>query len=152
MNIFREMMLRSRLNSLTAITIAGLCLLIVVVLIGEKNQLLLDRQEKVRNLVEVAHTTVTHFEKLVKEGTLPEPEAKKQALNAIRSMRYGNDDYFWINDPNAVIVMHPIKPELDGKDFPNSSTKMANGSFPSSAERSKNKGKALSITSGPNQD
>jgi len=117
MNLFREMTLRSRLNSLTAITIAGLCLLIVVVLIGEKNQLLLDRQEKVRNLVEVAHTTVTHFEKLAKEGTLPEAEAKKQALNAIRSMRYGNDDYFWINDPNAVIVMHPIKPELDGKDL-----------------------------------
>ena len=35
----------------------------------------------------------------------------------VRNMRYDNTEYFWINDLNAVIVMHPIKPELDGKDL-----------------------------------
>ena len=112
-----KLTLRSRLNALTAITIIGLCLLSTIVLFGERNQLLADRQEKVRNLVEVAQTTVGMYEKLAASGALSPDEAKKQAANAVRSMRYGKDDYFWINDANAVIVMHPIKPELDGKDL-----------------------------------
>jgi len=112
-----KLTLRSRLNALTAITIIGLCLLSAIVLFGERNQLLADRQEKVRNLVEVAQTTVGMYEKLAASGALSPDEAKKQAANAVRSMRYGKDDYFWINDANAVIVMHPIKPELDGKDL-----------------------------------
>jgi methyl-accepting chemotaxis protein len=32
-------------------------------------------------------------------------------------MRYDKTEYFWINDRNAVIVMHPIRPELDGQDL-----------------------------------
>lgn len=31
-------------------------------------------------------------------------------------MRYDTVEYFWINDMTLRIVMHPIKPELDGKD------------------------------------
>ena len=32
-------------------------------------------------------------------------------------MRYGQNDYFWINDIQPRMVMHPTKPELDGKDL-----------------------------------
>ena len=119
MNLIREMTLRTRLNALIAINMAGLCLLVAVVLFGEKNQLLADREGKVRDLVEVAHTAVAHFEGLAKENKLSEADAKKQALDVIKSLRYGENNYFWINDRNAVIVMHPIKPELDGKDLSN---------------------------------
>lgn len=58
------MSLRNKLLSLTIATIVGLCVLFTALLINEKAQLLSDRQEKVRNLVEVAHATVAHFEKL----------------------------------------------------------------------------------------
>ena len=34
-------------------------------------------------------------------------------------MRYGKNGYFWINDLNYKMVMHPIKPQLDGKVFIN---------------------------------
>lgn len=111
------MSLRTKLNGLTAITVAGLCVLVVVVLLGERSQLLTDRQEKIRNLVEVAQATVSLYEKQAKEGKLSDEEAKKQAIDAVRNMRYDKTEYFWINDRNAVIVMHPIKPELDGKDL-----------------------------------
>ena len=55
------------------------------------------------------------YEKL--KGTLPE-EAIKQRLKAIvDATRYGSSGYFWINDTNAVMVVHPIKPEMNGKDL-----------------------------------
>ncbi|MCZ7391551.1 cache domain-containing protein, partial [Klebsiella pneumoniae] len=31
--------------------------------------------------------------------------------------RYGNSGYFWINDTNSVMIVHPIKPEMNGKDL-----------------------------------
>ena len=42
---------------------------------------------------------------------------KKDALQVLSHMRYGNDGYFWVNNLKAVIVEHPIKPELNGKDL-----------------------------------
>ena len=44
-----------------------------------------------------------------------------EAKKAISDMRYGNDGYFWINDSNPKMVMHPIKPALIGKDLSNNS-------------------------------
>ncbi len=107
--------LRSKLTAMAGATIAALIVLFVVLLISGKNQMLEDRQAKVRNLVEVAHTTVAHFEKEARDGKISVDEAKKGAMNALREMRYDKVEYFWINDLNDQMVMHPIKPELDGK-------------------------------------
>ena len=57
------MTLSARLNRLIVLTVIGLCILVAIVLLGEKNQLLLDRKETIRNLVEVAQTTVSNYEK-----------------------------------------------------------------------------------------
>jgi methyl-accepting chemotaxis protein len=56
-------------------------------------------------------------------------EAKLQADSAaiIENLRYGPEmkDYFWINDMNPVMIMHPYKPQLNGKDL--SQSKDPNG-------------------------
>ncbi len=40
-------------------------------------------------------------------------DMKKQALESIEKMRYGQNGYFWINDTNYMMLMHPIKPKLN---------------------------------------
>ena len=35
----------------------------------------------------------------------------------IKGLRYEGQEYLWINDMKPVMVMHPFKPELDGKDL-----------------------------------
>ena len=117
MNTTSGISLRTKLNGLTIVAIVGLCILSAIILMGQRNQLLEDRQEKIRNLVEVAQATVSLYEKQAAEGKLSVDDAKKLAIEAVRNMRYDKTEYFWINDLNAVIVMHPIKPELDGKDL-----------------------------------
>jgi len=47
------------------------------------------------------------------------PVIKKRALADIEALRYGNSGYFWINDMNYTMIMHPIKQEYDGKIFIN---------------------------------
>ena len=107
--------LRTKLVGLTVATILALCLLFAVVLSNEKNQLLTDRQDKTRNVVETATGVLEYFYKLEKAGTLPREAAQAQAKEALRSMRYDKVEYFWINDMTPISIMHPIKPELEGK-------------------------------------
>jgi methyl-accepting chemotaxis protein len=109
------MSLRGKLTAMTLATIAALAVLFTVLLINGKSQMMADRQVKVRNLVEVAHTTAAFYEKEAKEGRMTMDEAKKGAIGAIRNMRYDKVEYFWINNLEDLMVMHPIKPELEGK-------------------------------------
>ena len=135
-----ELSLRAKLNGLTIATIVALCLLSIIMLMGLRSQLLTDRQEKVRNLVEVAQATVSLYEKQATDGKLSDDDAKKLAIEAVRAMRYDKVEYFWINDPNAVIVMHPIKPELDGKDMSGFKDKNGKAIFVEFARMVKDKG------------
>ncbi len=52
---------------------------------------------------------------------------KKEALKTISEMRFGESGYFWINDTTPKMIMHPIKPALDGKDL--SKVKDPNGVY-----------------------
>lgn len=110
-----KMTLRSKLLGMTLATILALCVLFAVLLVNQRQQLLSDRQDKVRNLVETAHSVLVHFEKEARDGRMSVEDAKKAAMGSIRTMRYEKTEYFWINDLTDMMVMHPIKPELDGK-------------------------------------
>ncbi|HXL30340.1 MAG TPA: methyl-accepting chemotaxis protein, partial [Bradyrhizobium sp.] len=50
---------------------------------------------------------------------------QKRAMTRVAALRYGNNDYFWINDMQPRMVMHPMKPELNGGDL--SANKDPNG-------------------------
>ncbi|MFA7084113.1 MAG: cache domain-containing protein [Arcobacteraceae bacterium] len=52
-------------------------------------------------------------------GKVSNAELKEKLIEIIEATRYGKEGYFWINDTQAVIVIHPIKRELDGKDLYN---------------------------------
>ncbi len=73
-----------------------------------------EKTDKIRNLVEVAYKIAENAHGMT---ALSEAERKQLALNSIKAMRYNTDDYLWINDSRPFMVMHPIKPELDGKDL-----------------------------------
>ncbi len=49
-------------------------------------------------------------------GELTEEEAKHEAAEIVRAMRYRDDDsgYFWIDDKDYILIMHPILPEQEG--------------------------------------
>lgn len=48
-----------------------------------------------------------------------EARFKKDAMKAVAALRYGPEgkDYFWINDMTPKMIMHPIKPQLDGQNL-----------------------------------
>ena len=57
----------------------------------------------------------------------PSEKLQKHMQYVVASARYDKNGYFWINDTSPKMIMHPIKPALDGKDL--SSFKDPNGVF-----------------------
>jgi len=76
-------------------------------------------------------------------GKIPDAQLKDILINAVKSVRYGQDGYFWINDLDAKIVMHPIKPHLDGKDLSNFKDKGGKKIFAEFAKVAKTSGQGV---------
>ena len=104
-----------KLGLLTLISVSGLLTASAYMAWDEYQQSRQDRQQLVLNTVEVASSVLTWAYQFETSGKMPREEAQALAKAAIAQMRYGKNDYFWINDMAANVVMHPIKPELDGK-------------------------------------
>jgi methyl-accepting chemotaxis protein len=75
------------------------------------------KQADLRSVTEVAFSLLDDYEKRVKSGELSPEDAKKRAALRIKELRYSGQEYFWINDFGPTMIMHPFKPELDGKDL-----------------------------------
>ena len=52
--------------------------------------------------------------------TMDETELKTMIKGVVKSSRYGKSGYFWINDFDYNMVMHPIKKNLTGQNFKDS--------------------------------
>ncbi len=78
-----------------------------------------EQYTKTQNLVESAHSIIEHNYALFQQGKLSEQQAKQAALDTIAALRYDKSNYFWINDYQPAMVMHPFKPELEGKSLAN---------------------------------
>jgi methyl-accepting chemotaxis protein len=84
---------------------------------SERSHLLSERMQKTKGLVDIPYSILAEQQKLEMDGKVSRAEAQKRALEAIHNLRYDGSNYFWINDVHPTMVMHPIKPELDGKDL-----------------------------------
>jgi methyl-accepting chemotaxis protein len=73
---------------------------------------------KIKERVHELHKLITNFYNANK-NCMSEKELKNAIKEIVKSNRYGTNGYFWINDMEAVIVMHPLKPQLDGKNLYN---------------------------------
>ena len=125
MQIFNRMKLSVRLFVLALVALASLAVVSAGALRSLDELLTAERRSSIERLAESAHATVAYFHDLAEKGQMSMDDAKAQAAAAVGAMRYGDGEYFWINDMNQVMVMHAVKPALNGKDL--SAFKDANG-------------------------
>ena len=50
-------------------------------------------------------------------ATMSKKELQEHLKDIVKVARYGKNGYFWINDRKPRMVMHPLKPSLNGKDL-----------------------------------
>ena len=76
-----------------------------------------DRKDKVRSIVEAASSTVMDYYNAAQNGEMSAADAQHSALEALRAIRYNDVEYLFVINTQAHVVMHPIKPSLEGKDL-----------------------------------
>jgi methyl-accepting chemotaxis protein len=83
------------------------------------------KEIELKNHVESALNTLKGIAENPNFGTIEEKQTLSKEV--IKNMLYGKDGYFWINNSNHILIMHPIKPDLVGKNMKES--KDPNGVF-----------------------
>lgn len=116
MALFNRMKISTRMLIIMLLSAIGFIALSTMALVEIKTSMMEDRKTKIRNLVEYAHTQLGFYDTQVKAGKLTLEQAQSLAKDALRAARYDGKEYFWINDFHPKTLMHPIKPELEGKD------------------------------------
>jgi len=111
------MSLRTKFKVMVMVAAAGLVAVAGFWIKSQRSTLLTEKMQKTKNLVEVPYSVVEKQYQLEKEGKIKREEAQRRALEVVGSMRYEENNYFWINDEHPTMIMHPMKPELDGKDL-----------------------------------
>ena len=76
-----------------------------------------QKQIELRHMTELAVGIVKEEYATVEKSGVAVADAQKRALARVSALRYGNDDYFWVNNMQARMVMHPMKPEMNGTDI-----------------------------------
>jgi methyl-accepting chemotaxis protein len=130
---------KNKLWLLMAIVLLGTLALQVFSAFQTKSYLLEGRKQEIRFLVDNTVKLVEHF--YSQRAQLGEEVAKRKAFDAVRALRYdGTKGYFWVNDFNLKLLMHPIKPQKEGKDMTN--VKDGDGQYHWRAMRDAVKGKS----------
>jgi signal-transduction protein with cAMP-binding, CBS, and nucleotidyltransferase domain/PAS domain-containing protein len=94
--------------------------LIFFYLIPGFEKAMMDRKRvMIHEMTSSAYSLLEYYNSLEMKGTLESEEAKEQARSAISTIRYGetHKDYFWITDMYPLMIMHPYRPDLNGKDL-----------------------------------
>nr|WP_156008763.1 methyl-accepting chemotaxis protein [Vibrio proteolyticus] len=113
----RQTKIKTRLYLLTVLIAVLMLVPFAAMLFDYQQDLMEAKQTKTRHLVETAHSLMSYYQQQQQQGLLSTEQAQQQARSAIATLRYQQDDYFWINDLQPAMVMHPMKPQLDGKDL-----------------------------------
>ena len=137
------MSVRIRLMLLSLVALVGLVAVASVLLVSLRDNLEEDRSIKTRHLVEVAHGVIVRFHAEEQAGRLDRAEAQRQAMETLRVLRYDGHEYFWINDLSPRMVMHPMKPDLDGKDLSGLKDPAGKALFVSMAEVARKQGEGF---------
>ncbi|MBC7964026.1 MAG: cache domain-containing protein [Steroidobacteraceae bacterium] len=141
---YRNWGIFSKIMSLSILT----CLLLVVATVFAlvpfmRGIIMKEKRATVSCLVQEATSQLTSYQKQVEAGTISKEEAQKQAAGRIAAIRYDENNYLWINDLSPKMIMHPLKPELNGKELTDNKDPNGKAIFMEFAKVCREKGKGF---------
>lgn len=80
-------------------------------------QMYQDRRDEIGYILDTADHIVEYYQGLSARGAMSEAEAKHQATETLRQMRYNNGEYIFIIATDGTSVLQPAKPESEGSNL-----------------------------------
>ncbi|NOH60900.1 methyl-accepting chemotaxis protein [Vibrio sp. RE88] len=112
-----DLNVKYKLATIVALAIIFIAMACTYNLIQQRKSSMSEREDKLSAQVEATVSLVQHY--YDQRQVLGEEVAKQQALDAIKALRYDESNYFWILNQKMQVVMHPIKPALNGQNAEN---------------------------------
>ncbi|AHG41888.1 methyl-accepting chemotaxis protein [Pseudomonas syringae CC1557] len=113
----RSLSISRRLWLILIVSVLMLLVLAAALLRQTHEDLYRAKAEKTMHVVQTASGILTFYQGLEAAGSMTREAAQQQALKEIKSLRYNQSDYFWINDLQPVMIMHPTNPKLEGQNL-----------------------------------
>ncbi|MCB0117330.1 MAG: cache domain-containing protein, partial [Caldilineaceae bacterium] len=90
-----------------------------VILPSFEQSLLERKRELIRELTNSTWSILASYERDEQNGLLTRQEAQSLAIAQVEALRYGPEglDYFWIQDMQPRMIMHPYRSDLNGQDL-----------------------------------
>ncbi|RMN90421.1 Histidine kinase, HAMP region: chemotaxis sensory transducer [Pseudomonas coronafaciens pv. coronafaciens] len=113
----RSVSISRRLWLILVVSVLMFLILAATLLKQTHDDLYRAKAEKTMHVVQTASGILGYYQGLEAAGSLTREAAQQQALKQIKGLRYSQSDYFWINDLQPVMIMHPTNPKLDGQNL-----------------------------------
>ncbi|MBV8622645.1 MAG: cache domain-containing protein [Herbaspirillum sp.] len=107
--------LKAQLLSALVVMWIGLLLLAAWSAFSARENMMDERKDGLRRVVEAANGVVNSYVADVAAGRLSKEQAQKSALERIGAMRYDGDNYLFIFDSRPVVLMLPSNKAMIGK-------------------------------------
>jgi len=112
---FKNWKIFNKIVSLVFFVIAIFSLLLYLILLPDlRSKIIHEKKDNLTNTLDVAYSIIDQFYKKSKNNEMPLQEALDKAKSMIRNIRYDNEQYFFIIDPDLICQLHPIQPALEG--------------------------------------
>ena len=115
--LFRSLRFASKAFIISLAFMVPMLALLVWLLTTQTTEAMRARMSSTRQLVDVARGIVNSAQAEEAAGSMTREQAQALAIRQIQKLRYDEKEYFWINDMQPRMVMHPIKPNLNGKEL-----------------------------------
>lgn len=115
----KNIRLQTRIFLLVSCSVLIAAAIVMVAFVQNRDALYQARYDSLRQVTEVAHSTLEHYAGKASSGVMTQEEAQAAAKEAIRAMRFDVEEYFFLYDMRMVSVMHAANPSLEGKDLSN---------------------------------
>ena len=112
---FESLTVARRLALMLLVALAGMVLLALAALYENRDDMREGYARNVRSQIELATGVLAHFHGLEQAGALDREAAQKAAKDTLRGLRYQNNEYFFVLDLELNMLMHPLRPSLEGK-------------------------------------
>ncbi len=113
---FDNLKLRYKMMTLSVLGVAlFLSGILFYVLPTIERNIMQEKNIATQSLVEMAISILEKHAALESSGKADAVTVRAKALEEINGLRYGDNNYIWNSNLESEMVLHPIKPELNGK-------------------------------------
>ena len=115
--MFKTLSLRAKLRLINLVALLALFLVGLSALQARRDTMMDGVRQQLLDQMSIVFTMFDYYKAQADSGKLPLDEAKRQALETLRQVRYQEKEFFSVATMEPVMLMHPAVPALEGKNF-----------------------------------